>query len=66
MRMPRDLNRATHSDRSLVNSVHRDIPIPRVVIKVSTFKRFGVLGWGRDTPNPVSEIGGYTSREGIL
>ena len=25
-----------------VNSVNRDIPIPRVAIKVRTFKRFGV------------------------
>ena len=25
----------------------------------------GVLGWGRDTLNPASKIGGYTSREGI-
>ena len=48
-----------------MNSVNRDIPIPRVAIKVRTFKRFGALGWGRDTLNPASEIGRYTSREGI-
>ena len=58
--MPRDLNRAT-----LGQLVNRDIPIPRVTIKVRAFKRFGVSGWGRDTLNPASEIGGYTSREGI-
>ena len=48
-----------------MNSINRDIPIPRVAIKVRTFKRFGALGWGRDTLNPASEIGGYTTREGI-
>ena len=48
-----------------MNSVNRDIPIPRVAIKVRTFKHFGALGWGRDTLNPASEIDGYTSREGI-
>ena len=41
------------------------VVIPRVAIKVEAFKRFGVLGWGRDTLNPAREIGGYTSREGI-
>ena len=60
MRTPRDLNKAP-----LVNSVNRDISIPRVAIKVRTFKRFRVSGWGRYTLNPASEIGGYTSREGI-
>ena len=49
----------------LVNSVHKDILIPRVEIKVRTFKHFGALGWGRDTLNPAIKIGGYTSREGI-
>ena len=49
----------------MVNSVHRDILIPRVAIKVRTFKRFGALGRGRDTLNHDSEIGEYTSREGI-
>ena len=39
--------------------------MPRVAIKVRTFNRFGVSSWGRDTLNPTSEIGGYTSREGI-
>ena len=58
MRTPRDLNRAT------LGQVNRDIPISRVVIKVRTFKRFEALGWGRNTLNPASEIGGYTSREG--
>ena len=52
-------------ERPLVNSIHRDIPIPRVAIRVRTFKRFRALGWGRDTLNPASEIGGYTLREGI-
>ena len=60
MRMSRDLNRA-----ALVHSVNRDIPIPRVATKVRTFIRFRVSSWGRDTLNPPSEIGGYTSRKGI-
>ena len=41
------------------------IPIPRVAVKVRTFKHFGVLSWGRDTINSTSEIGGDTLREGI-
>ena len=48
-----------------MDSVNRDIPIPKVAIKVRTFKHFGVSSWGRDTLNTTSEIGGYTSREGI-
>ena len=48
-----------------MDSVNRDIPIPKVAIKVRTFKHFGVASWGRDTFNSTSEIGGYTSREGI-
>ena len=60
MRTPRDPNRAT-----LGQFVNRDISIPRVAIKVRTFKNFGALGWGRDTLNPASEIGGHTSREAI-
>ena len=60
MRTPRDPNRATS-----VNSVNRDIPIPRVAIKVRTFKHFEALGWGRDTLTPANKIGRYTSREGI-
>ena len=44
----------------MVNSVHRDIPILRVAIKVRTLKRFGALSSGRDTLNPASEIGRYT------
>ena len=48
-----------------VDSVNRDIPIPKVAIKVRTFKRFGVSSWGRDALNSTSEIGGHTSREGI-
>ena len=46
MRMPRDLNRAAFG-----HSVNRDIPIPRVAIKVRIFKRFRVSSWGRDTLN---------------
>ena len=49
-----------------MNLINRDIPITRVAIKVRTFKRSGVSSWGRDTLNPTSEIGGHTSREGIL
>ena len=37
MRMSWDLNRAT-----LGQLVNRDISIPRVAIKVRTFKRFGI------------------------
>ena len=48
-----------------MDSVNRDIPIPEVVIKVRTFKHFGVSSWGGDTLNSASEIGEYTSREGI-
>ena len=48
-----------------IDSVDRNIPIPRVVIKVRTFKHFRVSSWGRDTLNSTSEIGGYTSTEGI-
>ena len=59
--MPRDLNRA-----ALGQFGNRDIPIPRVEIKVITFKRFEVSSSGKDTLNPASKIGGYTSREGIL
>ena len=36
-----------------------------MVIKVRTFKNFGVSSWGRDTLNSTNEIGEYTSREGI-
>ena len=60
MRIPRDL-----IVQPSVDSVNRDIPIPKVAIKVRTFKHFGVSSWGRDTLNSTSEIGGYTSREGI-
>ena len=49
-------------ERPSVKSVNRDISIPRVAIKVRTFRRFGVLGRGRDAPNPTGEIGGYTLR----
>ena len=48
-----------------VDSVNRDIPIPRVAIKVRAFKHFGVSSWGRDILNTTSEIGGYTLRKGI-
>ena len=60
IRTPRDLNRATS-----VKLVNRDIPIPSVANRVYVFKRLGVLGRGRDAPNPTGEIGGYTSRGGI-
>ena len=49
----------------MVKSVNRDIPIPRVASRVRKFRHFGVLGWGRDAPNPTSEIGGYTLRKDI-
>ena len=48
-----------------VDSVNRDISIPRVPIKVREFKHFRVSSWGRDTLNTASEIGGYTLRKGI-
>ena len=60
MRIPRDMSRAAFSD-----SINRDIPILKVAIKVRTFKHFGVSSWDRDTLNSTSEIGEYTSREGI-
>ena len=59
MRISRDLSRA-----ALLDLVNSDIPIPKVAIKVRTFKHFGVSSWGRDTLNSTSEISGYTSREG--
>ena len=37
-----------------------------MAFEVRTFKRFGIPSWGRDTLNSILEIGGYTSREGIL
>ena len=60
MRIPRDL-----IEQPSVDSANRDIPIPRVAIKVRAFKHFGVSSWGRDTLNTTSEIGGYTLRKGI-
>ena len=43
----------------------REIRTPRDLNRVLTFKCFGVLGRGKDVPNPTGEIGRYTSREGI-
>ena len=48
-----------------MDSVNRDILIPRVAIKVRAFKHFGISSWGRDTLNTTSKIGGYTLRKGI-
>ena len=60
IRTPKDLSRAI-----LGQSTNRDILVLSVAIRVLSFKHFKVQGRGRDAPNPIGEIGGYTSRDDI-
>ena len=55
---PRDMTRVT-----LDQFVSRDIPVPSVAFRVSTFKRFEVQGLSKDEKHPTGEIG--NSRERI-